>query len=201
MRKRDKAILTDLKRFRVMRRDDIIDLHFNGLKSPITSCNTVMKRLRRDGFVKAVTDRNQYLYMHEETNIKKDSTKIPHFLRIVEFYRELCKIEKPRTFEVEPKITEKGGVEPDIFMIWKAAPFYVEIQRNKYSSKVFNAKIERYEQYFHSGEWQYERWQPKDKKYFPHVWVITDTLYNIDKRPFHTFQSSNVSEFLDSIKK
>ena len=33
MKNRDKAIIKDLQRFRCMSRDDIIDLHFQGLKS------------------------------------------------------------------------------------------------------------------------------------------------------------------------
>ncbi|MHA4119940.1 replication-relaxation family protein, partial [Bacillus cereus] len=51
MKSRDKAIIKDLCRFRCLSRDDIIDLHFQGLKKAVTSCNTVMKRLRRDGSV------------------------------------------------------------------------------------------------------------------------------------------------------
>lgn len=62
MRNRDKAILNDLKRFRCMSRDDIIDLHFQGLNNAVTCCNTVMKRLRRDGHVDANVSRD-HLYI------------------------------------------------------------------------------------------------------------------------------------------
>lgn len=44
MRKRDLTILNNLQRFRCMTRDDIIALHFNDLKNPVTCANTVLKR-------------------------------------------------------------------------------------------------------------------------------------------------------------
>jgi hypothetical protein len=196
---RDKAILNDLSRFRVMRRDDIVELHFNGLKRPVTGANTVLKRLRRDGRIKAATDRHQYLYFHGESNMKKDSMKIPHFLKIVEFYREISKHETPRIFNVEPKYGDKGTVEPDTFMIWRKAPFYVEIQRSVYSAKVFSEKMDRYETFFHGDTWRHESWQPRDKQYFPNIWVIGETRYDVGQRPFRVFQSRNVEEFLTSL--
>ena len=53
----------------------------------------------------------------------------------------MCEVEKPKVFEVEPKVGEKGTVEPDVFAIWRKAPFYIEVQRNIYSAKVFKAKL------------------------------------------------------------
>ena len=196
MKQRDKAILNDLKRFRVLERDDIIALHFNGLKNPVTGCNTVMKRLRRDEKVKAITDRNQFLYVHAETNIKPDSSKLPHFLKIVDFYKQICQYEAPKIFTVEPKYGEKGTVEPDIFMLWKGAAFFVEIQRSIYSSKVFDAKMERYEKFYHEEEWKNKPWQMKDKKIFPYVWIITDKKYKVGERPFKVMQSQSVAEIM-----
>ncbi|CAH0126607.1 hypothetical protein SRABI133_00106 [Peribacillus simplex] len=45
-------------------------------------------------------------------------------------------------------------MEPDIFMIWKRAPFFLEIQRSIYSEKVMNEKVNRYVSYYMSNEWQ-----------------------------------------------
>lgn len=190
MRKRDLTILNNLERFRCMTRDDIIALHFNGLKNPVTCCNTVLKRLRRDGLIEVNTNHQPYLYFPSPAGIKKDSTKIPHFLKIVEFYRSLLKHEDPKTFIVEPKY-KKGYMEPDAFMIWKRAPFFVEIQRSIYSSKVMAEKVKRYEDYYYSDEWQQEHWQPENKKVFPTVIVITDTRYDIESAciKFHQVQS------------
>ncbi|MGZ4162019.1 MAG: hypothetical protein ACXVNF_14655 [Neobacillus sp.] len=39
-----------------------------------------------------------YVYFPSPSSIKKDSTKIPHFLRIAEFYRSLLMFEHPRSF-------------------------------------------------------------------------------------------------------
>ncbi|MCM3405932.1 replication-relaxation family protein [Cytobacillus oceanisediminis] len=191
MRKRDIAILNDLQRFRCLTRDDIMELHFNNLKQPVTCCNTVLKRLRRDGLVDVNVNHQPYLYFPSPAPIKKDSTKIPHFLRIVEFYKSLGKYSEPKTFIVEPKYG-KGFMEPDAFMIWKKAPFFVEIQRSIYSEKVMNEKIQRYEAYYMSNEWQQEPWQPQNKKVFPAVIVITDTRYKIESPYIKFYQVPNI---------
>lgn len=47
MNARDKAIVSDLVRFRCLSRDDIAELHFSNIKNPITQANMVLKRLRR----------------------------------------------------------------------------------------------------------------------------------------------------------
>ena len=89
MRNRDKAILNNLKRFRCMSRDDIIDLHFQGLKNAVTCCNTVMKRLRRDGHVDANISQQPYIYFPQSSTLRKTSQKIPHFLGILDVYKQL----------------------------------------------------------------------------------------------------------------
>lgn len=200
LRQRDKAILSNLNRFRCMTRDDIINLHFDTLKQPVSSCNAVMKRLRRDGHVRVISERQPYIYTSAESTIKKESAKIPHFLKIVDFYTQLRKVELPSSFVVEPKLGAKGTVEPDVFMIWRKAPFYVEVQRNTYSDKVFSEKMDRYETHYHSGDWKGESWQPKDKKYFPYVWIISETKYSIGSKSFQVFQSKDVEEFLYALK-
>lgn len=199
MRKRDLDILRDLERFRVLDRDSIIDLHFNHLKHPITSCNTVLKRLRRDGQIEVNTDHHPYLYFTSPSPIKKDSAKIPHFLRIVEFYQSLLKYEKPKTFIVEPKY-RKGYMEPDAFMIWKGGVFFVEIQRSIYSEKVMKEKINRYESYYLSNEWQGESWQPHSRKVFPAVIVITETRYQIESSNIKFFQVQHIDQLMNLFK-
>lgn len=93
MKSRDKAILGDLKRFRCMSRDDIIDLHFHGLKNAVTCCNTVMKRLRRDGHVDANITQQPFIYFPQPSTLRKTSQKIPHFLGIVDAYKQLIHYE------------------------------------------------------------------------------------------------------------
>ena len=100
--------------------------------------------------------------------IKKDSAKIPHFLKIVELYVDIIRHQAPQSFIVEPKYG-RGYMESDIFIIWKRAPFFVEIQCSVYSHKVMREKLDRYEAYRFSGEWKNNSWQPHDRKVFPVV--------------------------------
>lgn len=197
MRKRDIAILNDLQRFRCLTRNDIIDLHFKDLKQPITSCNTVLKRLRRDGHIEVSVNLHPYLYFPSPSPIKKDSTKIPHFLKIVEFYKSLLKFQEPKTFIVEPKYG-KGYMEPDAFMIWKRGPFFVEIQRSVYSSKVMDEKVKRYDDYYFSDLWKDEPWQPQNIKVFPSVIVTTDTRYNIESEYVKFIQVQNIEQLVNT---
>jgi hypothetical protein len=195
MKKRDLAILNDLQRFRCLTRDDLIDLHFKDLKQPITCCNTVLKRLRRDGYIEVSTKQLPYIYFVSPSPIKKDSTKIPHFLKIAEFYKSLMTYERPESFIVEPKYG-KGYMEPDAFMLWKRGPFFVEIQRSVYSDKVMKEKVSRYEQYFISNEWQQEPWQPENKKVFPTVLMLTDTRYTIESSYVRFIQVQNIEQLV-----
>lgn len=198
MRNRDKAILNNLKRFRCMSRDDIIDLHFQGLKNAVTCCNTVMKRLRRDGHVDANISQQPYIYFPQSSTLRKTSQKIPHFLGIVDVYKQLIYYEKPKLFKVEPKYG-KEFMEPDAFTIWRRSPFFIEVQKSVYSKKVMQDKINRYELYFHSQEWHNESWQPKESKYFPSILIITEKYYNISSFSLRIFQASSISNFLNSL--
>ncbi|HDR4465053.1 TPA: replication-relaxation family protein [Bacillus cereus] len=198
MRNRDKAILNNLKRFRCMSRDDIIDLHFQGLKNAVTCCNTVMKRLRRDGHVDANISQQPYIYFPQSSTLRKTSQKIPHFLGIVDVYKQLLYYEKPKLFKVEPKYG-KEFMEPDAFTIWRRSPFFIEVQRSVYSKKVMQDKINRYELYFHSQEWHNESWQPKESKFFPSILIITEKYYNISSFNLRIFQASSISKFLNSL--
>ncbi|HFJ9478248.1 replication-relaxation family protein [Bacillus thuringiensis] len=198
MRNRDKAILNNLKRFRCMSRDDIIDLHFQGLKNAVTCCNTVMKRLRRDGHVNANISQQPYIYFPQSSTLRKTSQKIPHFLGILDVYKQLIYYEKPKLFKVEPKYG-KEFMEPDAFTIWRRSPFFIEVQKSVYSKKVMQDKINRYELYFHSQEWHNESWQPKEFKFFPSILIITEKYYNISSFSLRIFQASSISNFLNSL--
>lgn len=195
MRKRDKSIIDNLARFRCLTRDDIIDLHFSKLKYPIGAANSVLNRLRLQGHITANINQQPYVYFVNPSPIKKDSQKIPHFLSIVDFYKQVRKYQEPNIFTIEPKF-DKGLCEPDIFMFFNKTPFFVEIQKNHYSSKVINAKIQRYERYFSSGQWKHDHWQKKDNLMFPYVWFITDTRYSIKSSNFTILQSKTVKELI-----
>ncbi|MGQ0421234.1 hypothetical protein ACT4US_21580, partial [Bacillus sp. HC-Mk] len=67
------------------------------------------------------------------------------------------------------------------------------------SKKVMQEKLNRYEFYFHSLEWQQEPWQPKKSKYFPSLLVITDSQYDIYSPNFRIFQAKSIHDFMSQM--
>jgi len=190
LNKRDKAIIRDLERFRVLSRDDIVDLYFSHLKNPITCCNTVLKRLVRDGHIKADTSFRPYVYLPSNSTMKKHSAKIPHFLSIVDIYKQIKQYYNPDVFIVEPKY-KKGLAEPDVYTKIKEVSFFIEVQRNVYSQKVMNDKIKRYEALRYSDEFNQDR--------FPFIIMISDTRYEINS-DLTVFQVKSIHEFMEKLR-
>lgn len=195
MNKRDKAILDNLKKFRVLNRDQLIGLHFNNLNQKTVTCNRVMKRLRERGLVECDTSRVPYNYFLNPPSIRKDSMKLFHFQAIADFYLEASKYGAISEFEVEFKTGEKGSIEPDIYMVWNNAPFFVEIQRSVYTKKVMEAKIERYEKFYEQEEWK------SFTKYFPYILIITDHKYTLQPSSLRIFQAPSIQKFVESQSK
>ncbi|MDF9626839.1 replication-relaxation family protein [Bacillus cereus] len=195
---RDKQIIAHLQQFRCMSRNDIIDLHFKNVKNAVTCCNTVTKRLCREEYIDVDTSQRPYVYFPFPSPIRKNSQKIRHFLAIVDVYKQLLQVERPKLFQVEPKY-HKGYMEPDIFTIWRKSPFFIEVQKSVYSKAVMQAKIKRYELYFHSLEWQKESWQPKHTTVFPSLLILTDSQYPISSSKFRIFQASSIQRFLEQV--
>lgn len=194
---RDRAILDSLEMFRVLDRDQLIALHFSDQKQPVVTCNRVMKRLQLLGRVTSNKNVRPYDYFLNPSPIKKDSMKLAHFKQIADFIIDARKYDQKIQFEVEPKVGNKSTIEPDVFMIWNKAPFYVEIQRTQYSKSVMNQKIKRYKDYFFSDSWKKECWQPKDKLVFPYILIITNNRYELEEGlPFVIFQAKNIETFV-----
>lgn len=200
--KRDKAIINDLNRFRVMSLTDIADIHFKGLKRPSNSANNVLNRLYRDGRIKRSTAFQPYVYFGPDINMKENSAKIGHYLAIVETYKDILRLGELMVFNVEPKFGAKGTVEPDGFCIALKTPFFIEVQKTLYSEKVMREKLQRYEDLYHSGIIQNEPWQPKDRApVFPYVLILTQHRYAVDgDYPFRVFQAESFEQFLSSIR-
>jgi hypothetical protein len=182
MNKRDLAIVSDIERFRVLSRDQIIELHFSGVKQPVSSCNIVLKRLQDRGYIKAYKDFQPYVYASKDSKFKNNSQKTLHFLKITDTYLEFKKYSKCSDLMIEPKLGDKGTVEPDMFLIFKRTPFFVEIQRSVYTEKTMKEKIQRYEQYYYSQTWKKLEWQKENKEVFPIIIICTDTRYNIQSQ-------------------
>jgi hypothetical protein len=204
--KRDKEIIDNLKRFRVMDRDSISEIHFKGLKNPKDSTNNVLLRLIRDGHIQRSTAFVPYVYFTNETNMKKNSQKIGHFLAILNVYREMLNHGTFTQFIVEPKYGNKGMAEPDVFCLFKRngkeknAPFFIEVQNSYFSEKQINEKLDRYQELYDSKIVHNEGWQPKGKQVFPVVLILSEQRYAIEKRyPFKVFQSPTFTSLHESL--
>jgi hypothetical protein len=197
MNRRDKNIMSDLWKFRVLDRDQIIQLHFANNKDRVNSCNKVLKRLQRDGHITCDHSRRPFVYFPNPATVKKNSGKLPHFMSIADFVIEAKQLGQLKEYEVEVKLGKKGTVEPDLFMIWNKAPFFVEVQRSFYSPRQMKAKLERYEEYFDSGAWKELHWQRSNTKFFPYVLIVTDRPYALEEVPFKVIQVSSMNEFYE----
>lgn len=197
---RDKTIIADLNRFRVMDRDSIAEIHFKGLKNPYFAANNVLLRLLRENHIQRSTAFVPYVYFGPEVNMKKNSAKIGHFLAILGIYKEILQTGKLEQFLVEPKYGDKGIAEPDIFCIFRKTPFFIEVQKTIYSEKQMNDKLERYIDLYESGVLERESWQG-EKKIKPHLLIISDQRYAADgSYPFKVFQAQSFKRFLQSLK-
>ncbi|MFJ7585643.1 hypothetical protein ACIQXT_29175 [Bacillus cereus] len=190
---RDKAIIKNLTKFRVMDRDSIAELHFSHLKRPHVAANNVLLRLMRDGEIQRSTKYTPYLYFGPDVQIKKNSQKIGHFLAILNTYKEIRKHGQLESFLVEPKYGKKGNVEPDVYMYFRQTPFFIEVQNSIYSQKQMEEKLERYNDLFHSGFMAIP---------FPHVLIISEQRYALDADyPFKIFQAESFTDFISSMKR
>jgi hypothetical protein len=199
--KRDKAIIEDLKKFRVMDRDSIAEIHFKDLKNPKDSTNHVLLRLIREGHIQRSTAFVPYVYFSPETNMKKNSQKIGHFLAILNTYKEMLQHGSFTLFLVEPKYGKKGMAEPDIFCIYRNTPFFIEVQNSYFNEKQINEKLDRYEELYKSGIIQNESWQPEHTKVFPTVLILSEQRYGIEKDyPFRIMQAPSFGHLLQSLK-
>ena len=206
---RDKAIIADINRFRVMDRDSIAELHFSHLKRPINSANAVLKRLVTDGHIRRSTKFGApYLYLSRETALSEDSAKIGHYLAILGVYKDILRHGTLDVFQVEPKYGGKGTVEPDVFCIFRKhgmtgrTPFFIEVQNTFYSQKVMTQKLKRYEELYQSRIIAQEPWQPSDRPpVFPIVLIISEHRYAIDgSYPFRVIQAQSFTQFIQSLK-
>jgi hypothetical protein len=190
---RDKAIMKDLNKFRVMDRDSIAELHFANLKNPQYAANNVLLRLLRDGQIQRNTAFVPYIYFGGDVEIKKNSQKIGHFLAILDVYKELKRLGNLDTFLVEPKFGKKGEcAEPDIFCQYRKTNFFVEVQRTVYSEKQMNEKLDRYIDLFNTGNMAAP---------FPHVLILSDQRYAIDgDYPFKIFQAETFTQFVSRLR-
>lgn len=195
--RRDKGIIEFINKFRAVDRDSLAELFFSDLKTPVHGCNSVMVRLYRLGLVERTQQYSPTVYLPADAKIKKNSQKILHFLSILDVYKQMLTYSKPKLVVVEDKPTgRKGGIEPDLFCIFKGSPFWIEIQRNQYSDQKMQAKINLYEEFFFSDEWKSLHWQREGKAVFPTVIVITPVRYNVSSNYIKVIQVADIHELM-----
>lgn len=199
---RDKDIIAFINQFRAVDRDSLVDLFFKQLKSPVNACNSVMVRLYRLGLIERTQQYSPTVYLPVDARIKKNSQKILHFLSILDVYKQMCTYNTPKQVIVEDKPTgRKGGIEPDLFCIFKGSPFWIEIQRNQYSEQKMQAKINLYEEFFFSDEWKALHWQPEDRvAVFPTVILITSVRYAAKSDHIRIIQVGSIHELMEKYK-
>ncbi|MFF2444925.1 hypothetical protein [Priestia megaterium] len=199
---RDKDIIGFINQFRAVDRDSLVELFFKQLKSPVNACNSVMVRLYRLGLIERTQQYSPTVYLPVDAKIKKNSQKILHFLSILEIYKQMCTYGMPKQVIIEDKPTgRKGGIEPDLFCIFKGSPFWFEIQRNQYSEQKMQAKINLYEEFFFSDEWKALHWQPEDRPaLFPSVILITPVHYAVNSDHIRIIQVASIHELMEKYK-
>lgn len=189
---RDQNILKDLERFRVLDRDQLIEIHFSDKSNKIDSCNKVMRRLVNNKKVRVDRSTKPFHYFPNESKMKINSSKLFHFKAITDLFIEASKLGEVELFEVEFKTGDKGEPEPDALMKWRPSErfnyvwFFVELQLSVYSQKVMNDKFERYKTYYNKE--LNEIWEDNT----PHVLMITDRTY---KAPKFVVQMKSFTEF------
>ena len=179
-----------------------MELFFKQLKSPVNACNSVMVRLYRLGLIERTQQYSPTVYLPVDAKIKKNSQKILHFLSILDVYKQMCVYSIPRNVIVEDKPTgRKGGIEPDLFCIFKGSPFWIEIQRNHYSEQKMQGKISLYEEFFFSDEWKTLQWQPQDRAaIFPSIILITPVRYAVASDHIRIIQVASIHELMEKYK-
>ncbi len=199
---RDKDIIGFINQFRAVDRDSLVELFFKQLKSPVNACNSVMVRLYRLGLVERTQQYSPTVYLPVDAKIKKSSQKILHFLSILDVYKQMCSYSNPKQVIVEDKPTgKKGGIEPDLFCIFKSSPFWIETQRNQYSDQKMQDKINLYEEFFFSDEWKALHWQPEDRAaIFPSVILITPVRYAVSSEHIRIIQVASIHELMEKYK-
>ncbi|WP_182007279.1 hypothetical protein, partial [Priestia aryabhattai] len=199
---RDKDIIGFINQFRAVDRNSLVEIFFKQLKSPVNACNSVMLRLYRLGLIERTQQYSPTVYLPVDAKIKKNSQKILHFLSILDVYKQMCSYSMPKNFIVEDKPTgRKGGIEPDLFCIFKGSPFWIEIQRNQYSEQKMQAKINLYEEFFFSDDWKALHWQPEERAaIFPSVILITTVRYVVSSEHIRIIQVASIHELMNKYK-
>lgn len=159
MKPRDLDILKSLQKFKALTRDQIAALHFNKNARPHISANQVLKRLRRDNYILAQTDRSfqQYIYFNNPSSIKIDSQKLDHYLLMNQTIIDMLKYSPITDFQFESSIPEADFIPDIIVKGWLDNDWFIECQNSLYTLKQLYSKLDRYKSYYEKGYWHNEK--------------------------------------------
>jgi hypothetical protein len=194
MKKRDLEIIISLEKFKCLTRDQIAALHFSKNARPHISANQVLKRLRRDNYITANTDRSfqQYIYFNNPSPIKIDSQKINHHLLINQTIIDMLAYSPINSFTLETKLPDTDLI-PDINVKgWLGKDWFIECQNSLYTVKQLYSKIDKYKDYYDKGYWNDER-----------VIIIGKINLKFDSNdyPFKIMQIKEIDELKETIQK
>ncbi|MBE2931314.1 hypothetical protein HPJ92_01915 [Anoxybacillus flavithermus] len=202
MKKRDKEIIEALEKFKCLTRDQIASMFFKHTKKPHTNANFILKRLRRDGYITARTDKafQQYVYFPNPPEIKKNSQKVDHYLLIAQIYIDMMKYDTVKQYDIEPIVDD---FIPDAFARWKGSRWFIEAQNSLYTSKQLEQKLQKYVEWYELGEWQYTQFVNDLKPIFPHVLIVGKVNKKLDtsEYPFRVAQVESIDAFMKMIQK
>jgi hypothetical protein len=98
--------------------------------------------MARDGFVRQVPrPSGPYCYMPEPPIINTESSKIRHFLGLVDLYIELRSAIKDDVFVIEPPVNAE--YRPDIYTRLPH-PVVIEYQRSRITEEQMQSKVDRF---------------------------------------------------------
>ncbi|MEH7086497.1 replication-relaxation family protein [Neobacillus drentensis] len=194
MKPRDLEILKSLEKFKCLTRDQIAAIHFNKNARPHISANQVLKRLRRDNYITANTDRSfqQYIYFNNPSPIKLDSQKLDHYLLMNQTIIDMMQYSPITEFHFETSIPDADFI-PDINVKgWLDNDWFIECQNSLYTTKQLYSKLDRYKSYFDKGYWNNEK-----------VLIIgkVNLKFDTDDYPFKVKQVRGIEDLSDVIKR
>lgn len=123
-----------------MSRDHIAQLHCLDVARPEATASRICKRLSRDGYIITIPQPKDrpYLYKAKGTSIRENTSRLEHYLAIVDAYIDLgC----PNVFEVEPAWP---SYRPDAYAQVDGQYVCIEVQTSKVTNKRIQNKINRF---------------------------------------------------------
>lgn len=160
---RDQQIVTYLKRFRVLSRDQLASLVAQENSNPPAIVNRIAKRLAREGHVIPVPRSRDktFLYVNNPPMIHTQSSKINHYLGLADIFLQLG---QPEHFTIEFRLSD--SYTPDAYTKVGDHLVIIEYQRSYISNAKMQDKINKFVDHYklHGAR---------------RLWIYTDIDFNV----------------------